>query len=145
MTASDIFYIISSLTTVTAIVTPAITTIYTAKSQERVKKAEMYSPRVYDALSDMAKAYSLLMRGEKLPEAESDRQPFYDQAINAYYNFSGTAYTVMALISDKNIQSKITNLITEIQEFSYFPNVLHDKLFCDLMNDITNYLRKLRK
>lgn len=144
MTLSDIAIILPSITAIAAIVVPALTSAHASKTQVRIKKYELYTPRVYDALSGMAEAYSLLVRGEMLPETESEREAVFAKASTAYYSFTKTAYTVMSLIPKKDVQSQITELISEISTCYCIPNLDHDKRFCELMNDITEYMRDLK-
>lgn len=50
MSPSDITVIMTSVTALAAIVAPVITAIYSGKTQEQMKRTELYSPRVYDEL-----------------------------------------------------------------------------------------------
>ena len=142
MSPSDITVIMTSVTALAAIVAPVITAIYSGKTQERMKRTELYSPRVYDALADMSKAYSQLSRGT---DATDDVTKVHKNAMIVYYEFSCTAYKVMSLIPKEGIQNQISNLLTEIENYSYFPSELHDELFRQLMRDITKFLQKSRK
>ena len=143
MTISDVISIVTQITAITALLTSAVTTVCTIRSQERIKKAEIYSPRLYEALANMAQAYSRLTRGDALSESEREHQSVYIRAASAYYEFSSAAYTVVAVISDKEIRSEITKLIAEIRDCSFIPNCLHDEMFCNIMVAISAHSKNL--
>lgn len=145
MSPSDITVIMTSVTAVAAIVAPVITAIYSAKSQERMKRAELYSPRVYDALAEMSKAYSQLSRGDDITDDAESATKARKKATIAYYEFVGAAYKVMSLIPKESIQAQISQLLTELEQYSYFPSERHDELFRHLMRDITKFLQRSRK
>lgn len=141
---SNLANVFPLITAIVAVLVPGIATIYTIKINARIKKYELYSPRVYDAVEKMAKAYSSLLHGEELPENERDQNVVYVNAAKAYYQFAETAYIVMSLIAEKIIQKQINKLLSELSNCYYIPNLDHDALFCKLMNDITTYTRKLK-
>lgn len=137
--------VISSVTAVIAIVAPVISSIITMKSQERMKKHELYTPRVYDALAEMSLKYSQLPRRS----TATDRDAYhveYLEALNKHQEFMASCYTVMSLIPGEGIQQQITDLLNSF-EGSLSPSGNQDKMFCLLMNDINEYLRtsKIKK
>lgn len=137
--------VMSSATAVIAIVAPVISSIITVRSQERMKRNELYTPRVYNALAEMSLRYSQLPRYPTATDDEAMRAE-YLEALNKHREFMAACYTVMSLIPGEGIQQQITDLLSSF-EGSLSPNSSHDKMYCKLMNDINEYLRtsKIKK
>ena len=137
---SAITALVSAITAIIAIIAPALVSIHSAKSQERLKRMEIHEPRVYDALAEMAEMYAHLSREHR---SDADFEKEYHAAMDKFYCFSATCYKVMTLIPDKEIQAKIATLISDSSAFS--PSVRHDTQFNEIMADITAYLQKGKK
>lgn len=123
--------ITSAVAAISAIVAPVITAVFTLRSQERMKKQELYSPRVYDALAEMSEAYSSLIRKDYSGE---DMDTVYMRALEKFSHFTASCYKVMALIPDEDIHGKISKLLMDQQ--TVYPSVLHDAAFLEIMADI---------
>lgn len=132
---SIISAIASSVTAIIAIIAPAITTVCTIRSQERIKKQELYSPRVYDALAEMSESFASLTRKDYSGE---DGDKVYMCALEKFNCFSTACYKVLALIPDKDIHQKISRLLTDRQ--AVYPTPHHDALFIEIMADINAFL-----
>ncbi|MBE6976244.1 MAG: hypothetical protein E7439_03485 [Ruminococcaceae bacterium] len=137
--------VMSSVTAVIAIVAPIISSIVAAKSQERMKRNELYAPRVYDALAQMSLRYSLLPRISTATDSDAAHAE-YLEALDRHSEFMASCYTVMSLVPGETIQEQITALLASF-EGSLSPDRKQDKMFCQLMNDINEYLRtsKIKK
>ena len=137
--------VISSITAVIAIVAPVVSSVVTVKSQERMKKNELYTPRVYDALAEMSLKYSQLPRRSAATDVEA-REAERLEALARISEFSAACYTVMSLIPGKEIQQQIMDLLASF-DTSLSPNRNEDKMFCQLISDINEYLRtsKIKK
>ena len=108
--------ITSAVAAISAIVAPVITAVFTLRSQERIKKQELYSPRVYDALAEMSEAYSSLIRKDC---SGDDTDAVYARGYERFGHFTASCYKVMALIPG-----------------AAFPSVWHDTAFLEIMSDI---------
>lgn len=123
--------ITSAVAAISAIVAPVITAVFTLRSQERIKKQELYSPRVYDALAEMSEAYSSLIRKDY---SGDDSNAVYARGYERFGHFTASCYKVMALIPDEDIHSKISALLMDRQ--TAFPSAWHDTAFLEIMSDI---------
>lgn len=130
--------VVSSVTAVIAIVAPVATSILTIKAQERMKKMELYSPRVYDALAEMSLRYSRLIRGSA-SRSEEEWRTEYSEATNRLQEFRAASYTVMSLVPGKGIQKQILDLLNSF-DHSLSPDKRQDEMFSQLMNDINEYM-----
>lgn len=135
LSLSAITAVMSSITAIVAIIVPAITSVHSTKMQERLKRMELHTPRVYDAIADMAETYAHLIR--EYPN-DSDWSAVDYMAKEKYYCFSAACYKVMGMIPDDSIHNKITALLSDKR--MYMPSDAHDQKFNEIMADITAYL-----
>lgn len=141
---SQISLILPGISTIVAIVAPVITSIWTIKSQEKMKKLEMYSPRVYDALAELSRTYSKLNRGNNAPNDDESQMALYMAAQSHYYEFMASCYKVMSLVPGAEIHEHISVLLTDIRQFAYSPNRVHDDQFSQLVSEINEYILTLK-
>lgn len=130
--------VISSITAMIAIAAPIITSSITIRSQERMKKNELYAPRVYDALADLSVKYSQIPRRSTATDVDSAKIE-YLEVLERHGEFMAACYTVMSLIPGEGIQRQIMDLLSDLEHYPC-PDDKHDKMFCRLMNDINEYL-----
>lgn len=137
--------VMSSVTAVVAIVAPIVSSIVATKSQERMKRNEIYAPRVYEALAEMSLRYSRLPRVSTATDNDAARTE-YLEALDKLSEFMASCYTVMSLVPGETIHQQITELLTSF-EGSPSPDRRQDKMLCQLLNDINEYLRtsKIKK
>ena len=137
--------VMSCITAVVAVVAPVVSSIVSVKAQERMKKNEVYMPRVYDALAEVSLKYSRLIRKSTACDNEAMHAE-YLEALNRYHEFAAACYTLMSLVPGEGIQQQIAELLACF-DGSLSPYAKHDKMFYQLMNDINDYLRtsKIKK
>lgn len=137
--------IMSSITAVVAIVAPVITSIITIKSQERMQKNELYLPKVYEALANMAKTYASLHRHSTASDDDGKNKEYLD-ALDRYHEFAAASYVVMSLLPGECIQQQISSLVRSLDTHCS-PTRDEDTMFYQLMDDINDYLRtsKIKK
>lgn len=118
MDTANIAVILSSATTIAAIVVPAITTVFTIRSNEKMKHLELHSPKVYDAVNHMTSAYSEFIRSYELMfYNEQNESAMREQASQLYRNFFASCYEVMALINNDQIHSMILALLLDLENY----------------------------
>ena len=131
--------IASTITAIIAIVAPVITSIFTAKSQERMKKMELFSPLIYDAVAELVKTYAEL-RQFVPPTEDSDAQyAFIEAATGRCNKFRAACFKVMSLVPTPQVQEHITNLLAEIGNTVLSPDSRHDQIFYQLIADVNAY------
>lgn len=136
---SVISTIASTATALVAIVAPVVTSFLANKSQERMKKMEVYIPRVYDALAEMTEAYGNLTRIDTSHDEESYNK-LYLLAVERCQEFEAACYKVMSLVPGENIQRHIAALLQDIGHSALMPSSEHDKIFCQLISEVHQYL-----
>lgn len=112
MTATEISLIISSATAFTAIIVPAITARITAKSAERMKKAELHDPRAFDALNELIEAYSHLNAAPNSYAYLHSMESF--SANGCYRSFVVACHKIMPYIRQPALQQELCELMETI-------------------------------
>lgn len=132
--------IVSAVTAIIAIVAPVITSIQATKSQERMKKMELFSPRVYDALAEMVKAYAELNHFDLPADGFDTQMILTKEASERCQIFSAASLKVMSLVPSAQVQKHISGLLADIGNTTYSPSPEHDKIFFQLIADVNAYL-----
>lgn len=122
----DITIIIALITAAAAIIAPVVTAIINSRLALKLKKLELFEANVHSSVAELAKGYSELI----------DNQGYLDP----YWAFHTAAYKVMAQIPNKAIQGKLTVLLTEIRKGDGKASTETNKLFDEIILDISNYL-----
>lgn len=136
--------IMSSVTAIVAIIAPVVTSRLTIKSQERVKKMELYNVRVYDALADMANAYASLDTRDTSFGDEAEQRRLYLLSVEKCSNFRSTCLKIMSLVPVSAVRCKINLLLQDIGVSILSPTKEHDQIFYELIKDVNAYLLESR-
>ena len=136
---------LSSVTALAAVIVPGICTYFTIRSQMKIKKMELYAPRVYDALAEMSAAYSQLSRNTD-PKFGEYKEPDYTEASQKFHHFMSSCYRVMSLVPDEHIGLMITDLLNLITQAGFSSTAFTDPKFYQIMEAISKFIRtrKLR-
>ena len=128
-----------SVTAIVAILVPAISSALASRSQERVKRAEMHAPHVYDALSEMTQAYSSLYRDGEQIYVENPYETM--RATQARYEiFRTAAFQVLSLVPGLEIQQQISELLEAIRKNGFHVAPGYDTQFLALLNSVNAYM-----
>ena len=130
--------IASSATAIAAVAAPVITNFFTLKHQERIKKLEVYSPRVFDAIEELTDAYSKLSYFHEEGTSSTDA---YDKLQSDAKAFSAICHRICALIPNKEIHAKATDLLADLEKRGYLTGQSSNKLFDQLIEMIAEHLR----
>lgn len=130
--------------TLAAVVAPVITTVCTTRSQERSKNMEMYSPRVYDALDELAKTYSYMTRCYVAEGNQAEQERLYLSSRAKYENFMTACHKLLSLVPGADVQQKIFALLTAIRQDGFFISPKHDEQFLALLSSVNSYMLTLR-
>ena len=120
MTFDEILTLMPTFTAVAAIVAPTISTAITVRSNERMKRAEIYAPRLYAAVQRLSETYAKFNRSPIYSTTESPPQSVVEtRAAAAYKEFSAAAYDVMALVADPDVHAQICDLLESLEKYPY--------------------------
>lgn len=137
--------IISAVTALAAIIAPVVSAIYTVKSQARTKRMESYSARVYDALAELSRTYGALSRHSAYYDDDTEKQrQMYNLAVASAADFRAACYKVLSLVPGPVVQDKINHLLRHIGTNYFSPRRDDDRIYCELMDDINEYLLTLK-
>lgn len=116
MDTGNLALILSSVTAIAAVIVPAITTAKTIKSNERMKRLELYSPRLFDAVKRMVDTYSQLKRSDQLdnPNGQELSESEKVESRILCSDFFAACCEVMSLIDNNQIQIKLSTLIDDL-------------------------------
>lgn len=114
----------SAVTAVVAIVAPIISNIVNVKSNEKLKRLELHSPRVYHAVAQMIISYSNMPRHWDYTEKNLEQKERYYQEVHESFNqFRASSYEVMSLVPNIKIHQQILDCINILEANSghHFP------------------------
>lgn len=103
---------LTSFTALAAVIGPIISSIITVRSNERTKKCELYSPRVYDAVHKFTEAYAKLPRKADYDNgSDYRRHELALEYLSAFKDFAHAGYEVMSYLPNDEIHDQIVALI----------------------------------
>lgn len=136
---ADIALIMSSITAIAAVIIPVISTAITLRHNEKLKRTELHSPKIYEAVNQLVGAYSNLMRYDdpnfSPPSGLSaeDHKGFIRNRNQATYiqfmTFKTACYEIISLIPNAEIHNDLLALLVELERFHHCPDEEHDQLF----------------
>ena len=135
--------IASTVAAIAAIVAPVITSVSTNRSQERIKKLELHAPLVYNALADMTKSFSAMLRPNEL-DSTFEHSDNLRAAKFRYETFRAAALTVLSLVPGANIQQQTSELLDAIRSTNYLVQPANDAQFLEMLNSVNAYMLSLK-
>lgn len=125
---TDVTVVVALITALAAIIAPIITALITSKSAEKLKRMELNEANIHLSVAELAKGYSELI----------DNQGY----LEPYWAFITAAYKVMAQIHERDIQTKLALLLSQIRTNDGTATDETTALFDAIILDISNYLAK---
>lgn len=136
MDISVISLILSSVTAIVAVIGPIVSSVITLKSNESLKRLDLYSPRVYEAAQKFMMLYSKIPRYEDLEwKTELEFSNACKKARGPIKEFIAAGYEVASLMPNENIQQNLLSLISKMQYRSSADEDT-DVLFYDVIKSI---------
>ena len=127
---------LTTITAIAAILGPIISTIISIRSNRKLRKMEMYAPRIFQAVQKLSDAYSQFPRKADY-EATSDiqRPGLVKKSASAHRALIAAAYELMSLIADDDIHAHVNVLIASLEGHK-FATSEHDKKYQSLTSAI---------
>lgn len=136
---TDIALIMSSITAIAAVIIPVISTAITLRHNEKIKRTELHSPKIYDAVNQLVITYfNLLHYGDPdtkykpwttIEESRANKEAFSDLKFSRFKPFKIACYNVLSLISDETVHREILELINTLEERFQNPDQDTDAAF----------------
>lgn len=100
---------------------------------------EIHAPHTYDALAEMTKTYSAMIRSHD-SENWTDITATMRVAKARYENFRAAAYAVFSLVPGTVVQQQISELLEIIQKHEHLIHQEDDTRFLALLSSINDYM-----
>ena len=134
----------SAVTAIAAITAPVITSVSANRSQERIKKLELHAPLVYNALADMTKSFSAMLRSNEL-DSTLEHSANLRVAKFQYETFRAATLTVLSLVPGEAIQQQASELLDAIRKTNFLVFPANDEQFLELLNSVNAYMLSLKE
>ena len=125
LNSQNLSVILSSLTVIAAIVAPIFTAWITSRSKLKLRRLEFTIEKTSTCISSFVKGYSELKSTSSL---------------DPYWCFFTAAYSLIAQFPVKELQVKVTQLLTMLRKSNGQPSDETDHLFDEILIDISLYL-----
>lgn len=133
--------ITGTFTTLAAIVGPIIGAHINNRSIERVKRMEIYTPQILQAIEEITECYNLLRRTD---ESRHRGETEY-VVLSPYHNFLREAQKLLVLVPSPKLRKALDVLEAELKSSHYLASGKTDPLFLDLLNAISPEVKRMRR
>ena len=119
MGITEISLVLTSLTAIAAVLGPIISSVINVRSNERTKRDELYSPRVYEALQKLTEAFGKFPRYHEYARAsELGRIAIAKEYTAAYKAFTSATYEIMSLLPNQDIHELSIALLADLDDLT---------------------------
>lgn len=138
MSNVDFPLLLTSLTALAAVIGPVVSTCITIRSNERLRREELHTPKVYAAISQMISAFHGLHRqGDRVTHSGWDPEQRVRDSQSAYTAFSAACFDLMSLMPNEDIRGQLTYLLQSINSTGFQVSAEHEAVFNQIIAAIS--------
>lgn len=140
MDTAIVSIIVSGATAIAALIAPAISANITVKSNERLKRFEIYAPQAFEAVQKLTESYAGFPRKSDYSGSSDYRQSeLHTKFANNYRVFSSAAYDVMSFLCSPNVNRLLVELLKDLEGKRYTGEV-QDRAFREISEALAQEL-----
>lgn len=144
MSTIDLPILLTSITALAAVIGPVVSTCITVRSNERLRRDELYAPKLYSAISQVIVAFHRLHRKDDfITYAGWDLDLRTKSTYESYTNFSVSCFELMSLLPDEGIRSQLTDLLSVIGSAGFQVSPENEVAFNQIVSEISHFLSRV--
>lgn len=137
-TAADIALILTSITSLAAVLAPVISSSISSNASARQKELDIYAPELSQRVSAFMDAYADLCHTSDHIDWE-DAADLPIVATNRYRSFFLASHRLIPFVPDASVQAEIQNLVSVIQTGGCYASEDTDSLFSSLVVSLSPF------